>query len=200
MSEQIKELHHLVRKVVEFVEQRKLLLTVVVGGGLLALVALGLGRRISSSREEDASARLDAALKLPEERRLAELERLSYRIKGTNAHAWTLLWLGHDYFENQDLSQAERTFELAAASDNRYVAGPAYIGLACVYEEQRDYARARLVLDRALEVWKGSAIMAGWAEHRRGVLDALEKEAQAPAKPEARTEPSQEAQPEPQKD
>jgi tetratricopeptide (TPR) repeat protein len=194
MSEGIKELHHLVRKTVAFVERRKLLLTLVVGGALLALVVVGLGRYISRSREDGAWARLEVALSLPEGQRLSQLESLGYRIRGTGAHPWALLKLGEEYFRKQQWKLAAGAFEQAAAGDNPYVAGLAYIGLACVYEEQRDYRRARWALGRALELSKGSAMIAGRARYRGVILDALEQEAQAPAKIEPRAETGQEAQ------
>lgn len=200
MSEEVKELHQVIRKLLQFVEEKKLILTLAGAACLLALVVVGLARHISRTREEEASAKLAAALRLPGGGGLSELENLSYRIKGTAAHPWALLKLGQEYFRKQDLQPAERAFEQAAAADNQYVAGLAYIGLACVYEEQKDFNRARLALDRAVGASEGSPMIVGEAKYRRDILDALEEQARASSEPELQSESDQQPESNQEKD
>ncbi len=183
MSEH-EDIQHLTRRTVRFLEKNRLILAACAGVIVLALGVTALQRHRLHSREESGWASLDAALGTPGEKRLAELEALRYTIPKSSARPWALLFLAGDYFEKGDWQRAEEVYQQAAEQDNKYVAGLALVGLACVYEEQGNYARAHKALERAEMVSGNSALILNRAGYRKGILDALEAQ-QRPRETEA---------------
>lgn len=151
----------------DFFEKNRVVVLSVFGAILLAIAAAFFWNREQTSKNEDATAKLESIVKRYEagnykgaiegDSTAMGLKDIVKNYSGTPSGEQAKLYLANAYFQLRNYDEAQKVFE-SISSALPLVKGSALAGEAACYEQKKEYKKAAQLFRRAVDAVRNDAV------------------------------------------